>query len=69
MKQKHRAQARFVTVLICLHEILLFILGMSAALALESKSVANGIMFIFPLALSLVAFGWILHSSIESMRK
>lgn len=65
---KMERSTKLIIILFAIHELLLMILGMSIALTAESKG-TDGTHLIFPLALMLIALGWMLRDVRSDSRK
>lgn len=65
--KKRRSEITTLIVLFCIHELLLIVIGMGLALRIESGEGINGTALVFPLALLLVTFGWMLRGCFKDM--
>lgn len=60
---------KILIVLICLHELLLVLVGMGLALMIECGKITNGATLILPLAILLISLGWMLRSSYDDIKE
>lgn len=67
--KKRKAEKKILVVLICIHEILLIVIGMGLALMMEAGRITNGAALVIPMAFLLIIFGWILRDSFGDIRE
>lgn len=60
---------KVLIILLCIHELLLIVMGMGLAMMIENGSITNGAALIVPMAFLLISFGWILRGSFESIKE
>lgn len=63
-----RNKKKVLIILLCIHELLLIVMGMGLAIMIETGSITNGAALIVPMAFLLIGFGWILRGSFESIK-
>lgn len=59
---------KVLIILLCIHELLLIVIGMGLAMMIETGRITNGAALIVPMAFLLISFGWMLRGSFESIK-
>lgn len=60
---------KVLIILLCIHELLLIVMGMGLAMMIETGRITNGAALIVPMAFLLIFFGWMLRGSFESIKE